>query len=209
MIKTKSSECRQKLNCELTMLDDFTELKGLIDKAIVDEPPQTLKDGGLIKPGFDAEVDEIKKASGEGKDWIAALEFEERKRSGIKSLKVGYTKVFGYYIEISNSNLTAVPANYIRKQTLVNAERFITPELKDKEAQVLGAQERLKELEYEVFCRVRDQAAKLISPLQKAAALIARLDVLPKLPSPITIVGRKLLMMEFIRLWIRVIRWLS
>jgi DNA mismatch repair protein MutS len=178
MIKTKSSECRQKLNCELTMLDDFTELKGLIDKAIVDEPPQTLKDGGLIKPGFDAEVDEIKKASGEGKDWIAALEFEERKRSGIKSLKVGYTKVFGYYIEISNSNLTAVPANYIRKQTLVNAERFITPELKDKEAQVLGAQERLKELEYEVFCRVRDQAAKLISPLQKAAALIARLDVL-------------------------------
>ena len=176
-IKAYSANAKAALNRELSLLGDFSELKSLIERAIVDNPPLTLKDGGLIKSGFNSEVDEIKKLTGSSKDWIAALEFEERKRSGIKSLKVGYTRVFGYYIEISNSNLSSVPANYIRKQTLVNAERFITPELKDKEAQILSAQERLNELEYEVFCQVRDEAAMQIVPLKSAAAILARLDV--------------------------------
>ncbi|MFH1683266.1 MAG: DNA mismatch repair protein MutS, partial [Candidatus Margulisiibacteriota bacterium] len=132
-----------KLKCQMTNvkcqmlkqiheLSDFGEVLDLISRAIVDDPPFVIKEGGLIKINYDPDLDEIKKAAREGKDWIAHLENEERKRTGIKSLKVGFTRVFGYYIEVTKSNLSQVPDNYIRKQTLVNAERFITPELKEK-----------------------------------------------------------------------------
>jgi len=150
----------------------------LISSAIVDGPPLTIKEGGLIKSGYDPEINEVKQAAREGKDWIAQLENEERKRTGIKSLKVGYTKVFGYYIEVTKSNLDQVPDNYIRKQTLVNAERFITPELKDKESLILNADERMKEMEYKVFCEVRSKVAAKTVELQTLANSLARIDVL-------------------------------
>ncbi len=154
------------------------QLVDLLSQAIVDEPPFALKDGGLIKDGFNAELDEIKKAAKEGKQWIAQLENEERRRTGIKSLKVGYTRVFGYYIDVTRSNLSQVPDNYIRKQTLVNNERFITPELKEKESLILNADERLKDMEYKVFCEVRSQVAEHTFELQKLAHVLAQIDVL-------------------------------
>lgn len=154
------------------------EVIELISNAIIDEPPLTIKEGGLIKSGYDPEINKVKQAAKEGKDWIAQLENEERKRSGIKSLRVGYTRVFGYYIEITKSNLSQVPENYIRKQTLVNAERFITPELKDKESLILNADERMKEMEYKVFCEVRSKVAEKTVQLQKLANSLAQIDVL-------------------------------
>jgi len=150
----------------------------LLIRAIVDDPPFTLKDGGLIKDGFNVELDEIKKSAREGKSWIANLENEERRRTGIKSLKVGFTKVFGFYIEVTKANLSQIPDNYIRKQTLVNCERFITPELKDKESLILNADERLKQMEYEVFCEVRSKIAESTAELQALAHVLAEIDVL-------------------------------
>src|SRR3989339_419350 len=150
----------------------------LLTKAITDDPPFALKDGGLIKDGFKPELDEVKKAAREGKSWIAQLENEERRRTGIKSLKVGFTKVFGYYIEVTQANLSQVPDNYIRKQTLVNCERFITPELKEKESFILNADERLKQMEYEVFCSVRSKVAESTAELQGLAQVLAEIDVL-------------------------------
>jgi len=154
------------------------EIIDLLSKSIVDDPPFIIKEGGLIKRGYNAELDELKKASGGGKQWIAELEASERKRTGIKSLKVGFTRVFGYYIEVTNSNLGEVPPDYIRKQTLVNAERFITPELKEKEALILNADERMKEMEYQLFCGVRSKVAEFTKQLQAVAAAIAQTDVL-------------------------------
>lgn len=153
------------------------EVVDIIKKAIVPDPPFILTEGGLIKEGYNAELDELKKATRGGKSWITELENRERARTGIKSLKVGYTKVFGYYIEVSNSNLSSVPAEYIRKQTLVNCERFITPELKDKEAFILNAEERLKDLEYKLFCDIRSQVAEYTKKMQAAARALAELDV--------------------------------
>jgi DNA mismatch repair protein MutS len=154
------------------------EITDLISKSIVDEPPFVIKEGGLIKTGFNPELDELKKAAGGGKQWIAELEAQERKRTGIKSLKVGFTRVFGYFIEVTNSNSEQVPPDYIRKQTLVNAERFITPELKEKESLILNADERMKELEYQLLCDIRKQVAAFTKQLQAAAATIAQTDVL-------------------------------
>ncbi|MFH1387661.1 MAG: DNA mismatch repair protein MutS [bacterium] len=154
------------------------QIINLISKSIIDEPPFVIKEGGLIKQGFNAELDELKKATSGGKQWIAELEVSERKRSGIKSLKIGFTKVFGYYIEVTNSNLNEVPPDYIRKQTLVNAERFITPELKEKEALILNADERMKELEYQILCDVRTQVAGFTKQLQAVAFALAQTDVL-------------------------------
>ena len=159
-------------------IPDFTEIFTLINRSIVADPPFALKEGGIIKEGYDLELDEIKRAAREGKDWIAKLENEERLKTGIKSLKVGYTKVFGYYIEVTNANLAQVPQNYIRKQTLVNCERFITPELKDKESMVLNADERLKEMEYKVFCDIRIKIAEQVRELQSLARVISQIDVL-------------------------------
>ncbi|MDD5593115.1 MAG: DNA mismatch repair protein MutS [Candidatus Margulisbacteria bacterium] len=154
------------------------EIIELISKAIVEDPPFVIKEGGLIKSGFNAELDELKKATGGGRQWIAELEASERKRTGIKSLKVGFTRVFGYFIEVTNSNADQVPPDYIRKQTLVNAERFITPELKEKESLILNADERMKELEYQILCDVRQQVSAYTKQLQAAAATIAQTDVL-------------------------------
>jgi DNA mismatch repair protein MutS len=154
------------------------EIIDLLTCAINPDPPFTLKDGGLIKDGFQKELDEIKQAAREGKNWIAGLENEERRRTGIKSLKVGFTKVFGYYIEVTKANLSQVPENYIRKQTLVNCERFITPELKEKESLILNADERMKQMEYEVFCDVRTKVAEYTAELQELAHVLAEIDVL-------------------------------
>jgi len=150
----------------------------MIDAAIVDEPPITIKEGGVIKTDFNDELKKIRSISTDGKDFILNLQESERKRSGIGSLKVGYTSVFGYYIEISKANLKSVPDDYIRKQTLVNAERFITPQLKEYETMVLNAQERLTKLEYELFCGVRDSLLPYIKAIQDASLKIARLDCL-------------------------------
>ncbi len=172
MAKVKS--CKLK---EINDLPDFSDVRELIEKAIADDPPFVLKEGGLIKPGYDAELDEIMNMAREGKDWIARLENEERQRSGIKSLKVGYTKVFGYYIEVTNSNLSQVPSNYIRKQTLVNCERFITPELKEKESMILNADQRMRDEEYRVFCGVRAETAEHTAELQELSRVLAQIDV--------------------------------
>src|SRR3989339_689797 len=158
-------------------LSDFEEIVTLLTCSIVEDPPFILKDGGLIKDGYNQELDEIKSAAREGKDWIAHLETEERKRTGIKSIKVGFTRVFGYYIEVTNSNLAQIPDNYIRKQTLTNCERYITPELKEKEALVLNADEKIKELEYNLFCEIREEVSKYTLRLQEIAHILAALDV--------------------------------
>ncbi|MCE5301176.1 MAG: DNA mismatch repair protein MutS, partial [Spirochaetia bacterium] len=150
----------------------------LIDSAIAAEPPISVKEGGMIRPDFSPELKELKEASSGGREWLAALQESERKATGISSLKVGYTSVFGYYIEVSKANLKSVPANYIRKQTMVNGERFITPELKEREALILGAQEKMTALEYEIFCGLRESLIKEIPALQEASARIAGLDCL-------------------------------
>ncbi len=157
--------------------DNLKEVCQLLEKAIADEPPLALKEGGLIKSGFNADLDELKSASVEGKNWIARLEEKEKVRTGINSLKVRYTSVFGYYIEISKANLDKIPKDYHRKQTLVNAERFITQELKDMEGKILGAQDKADRTEYELFDGIRSQVGKELSRLQRVARIIAELDV--------------------------------
>jgi DNA mismatch repair protein MutS len=139
----------------------------------------SVKDGLIIKDGYNETIDKLRSASRDGKDWIAKLEEKEREVTGIKSLKVGYNKVFGYYIEITRSNLNLVPEDrYIRKQTLANSERYITPELKEMESTILGAEEKVVQLEYEVFCGIRDTISKQIERIQKTAYAISNLDVL-------------------------------
>lgn len=162
----------------ISAIDDFSNLQALIETSIVDEPPLTVTDGDLIKPGYSSELDEIKDSIKEAKCWIANLENVEKERTGIKTLKVGYNKVFGYYIDISKSNLNLVPDNYIRKQTLVNNERYITPELKEKESLVLTAEAKINNLEYEIFKEIRSAIGPYISKLQKASKSVALLDVL-------------------------------
>jgi DNA mismatch repair protein MutS len=161
-------------------LSNFEGLFELIDQAIVDEPPIAIKNGGLIKSGYDLKLDEIKTASTDGKQWIASLEASERERTGIKNLKIGYNKVFGYYIEVTKGQMHLVKDEfgYDRKQTLTNAERFITPELKEKEALILGADEKLMALEYQIFTNVREEIKKSISAIQIAAKEVAKLDVI-------------------------------
>jgi len=158
-------------------IDELLDVSSLIEKSIDENAPVNLKEGGLIKKGFNPEVDELRQISGSGKDFIASLQARERERTGISSLKVGYNKVFGYYIEVTKPNLSQVPDYYIRKQTLVGAERFITPELKEYEAKVLGAEERLKDLEYEIFIRIRNDISKEAERLQMTSSAIAELDI--------------------------------
>ena len=153
----------------------------LIGAAIVPDAPLTIKDGGLIREGYNAELDELKYISKNGKSWIANFQAEEITRTGISSLKVGYNKVFGYYIEVTNTHKDSVPQAYIRKQTLKNAERFITSELKDYETKVLTADERAKDLEYDLFVQIRKQIAAFTPQLQKTSAAIAMIDVLSSL----------------------------
>lgn len=171
---TKSDLLRELFE-NLDVLEDIYEL---IDKTIVDEPPISVKEGGLIKLGFDEEVDKLKTATTDGKNWIIGLEAEEREKTGIKNLKVGFNKVFGYYIEVSKSNVSLVPDRYIRKQTLTNGERYITEELKNLENQILGAEEKVVNLEYNIFVEVRDKIEAQVERLQKSAEIVAMLDAL-------------------------------
>ncbi|KPU44848.1 DNA mismatch repair protein MutS [Oxobacter pfennigii] len=160
-------------------IDELIDVHELIEKSIIDNPPLSVKDGFIIKEGYDTEVDKLRRASKEGKDWIAALEAKEREATGIKSLKVGYNKVFGYYLEITNANKNMVPeGRYMRKQTLSNAERYITPELKEMESTILGAEEKLIQLEYQIFCKIRESISKNIQRLQRTSWAIANLDIL-------------------------------
>jgi len=158
-------------------LDPCTEVTTLISQAIVPEPPATLSAGGVIAPGFSSELDSVVNASRKAKEWVAGLERHERKRTGIKSLKVGYNKVFGYYIEVTKANLSKVPDDYVRKQTLVNAERFITPELKEHESLILNAEERRAELEGQIYRQVCEQVAAAASRMLSTAHALAELDV--------------------------------
>ena len=159
-------------------LDELNDIFELIDKSIVEDPPMTVKDGGIIKMGYDEEIDKLKTATTEGKNWIIKLEAEEKEKTGIKTLKIGYNKVFGYYIEVSKSFVSQVPDRFIRKQTLTNGERYITEELKTLENQILGAEEKVINLEYNEFVKIREEIAKNIKRLQKTAMVVSTLDVL-------------------------------
>jgi DNA mismatch repair protein MutS len=158
-------------------LDPCTEVITLVSQAIVPDPPATLSAGGVIAPAFSSELDSVVNASRQAKEWVAGLERHERKRTGIKSLKVGYNKVFGYYIEVTKANLNKVPDDYVRKQTLVNAERFITPELKEHESLILNAEERRAQLEAQIYRQVCEQVAAAASRILSAAHALAELDV--------------------------------
>jgi DNA mismatch repair protein MutS len=154
------------------------QLIELIGRAISDEPPLGVKEGGLIRDGFDANLDELRTAMRGGKDWIARMQQQEIETTGIGSLKVRFNSVFGYFIEVTKSNLEKVPAHYIRKQTIANGERFITPELKEMESKILGAEERSVKLEYELFLKVREQVLESLKAIQETASALAQLDVL-------------------------------
>ncbi len=161
-----------------TQIAEHPDLVELLGRAIVDEPPLTVKEGGLIRDGFDSGLDELRSAMRGGKDWIAKLQQDEMTKTGIQSLKVRFNSVFGYYIEITRANLDKVPAHYIRKQTIANGERFITPELKEMEGKILGAEERSMKLEYELFQHVREEVLGRLPEIQQTAAALAQLDVL-------------------------------
>lgn len=150
----------------------------LIGRAIADEPPLALKEGGIIRDGYSPELDELRRAGREGKDWVARLQQEEMQRTGIASLKIRFNSVFGYYIEVTKSNLDRVPPDYIRKQTVANGERFITPGLKEMESKILGAEERSVKLEYDLFLQVREQVLLRLRSIQESASALAQLDVL-------------------------------
>ena len=159
-------------------IDDLADIHGLIDLSILEEPALNLKDGGIIKEGYSEDVDRLKVAKKEGKQWLADLECEEKERTGITNLHIKYNHVFGYFIEVTNSNMDKVPEDYIRKQTLTNAERFSTPKLKELEDIILNSEERLVNLEYELFCDIREHIAGQIERIQKTARAIATLDAL-------------------------------
>jgi len=159
-------------------LDDLQEVAELIEDAVIETPPITLTEGGIFKDGYNEELDELRGISRDGKGWIARMEGQERQRTGISSLKVRYNQVFGYYIEVTNPNLDMVPEDYIRKQTLTNAERFITPQLKEYESKVLGAEERIKALEHELFRRIRERVAGHNRRIQGTASAVGELDAL-------------------------------
>ena len=157
-------------------LDSMDDVKELLDRAIVDEPPVSVKEGGVIREGYNSEVDELRKLSHGGKNMLADIENRERDRTGIKNLKIGYNRVFGYYIEVTNSYKQLVPLEYQRKQTLANAERYVTAELKELEEKILGAEEKSVALEYKLFCGIRELLERCIERLKNDSLLIARLD---------------------------------
>lgn len=158
-------------------IDLHKELSELLTKAIVDEPPFSIREGGMIRAGYSIELDELKSISRESRDWMTSFEIKQREVTGIKNLKVSFNKVFGYYIEVTKSNLQNVPDNFVRKQTLANAERYIVPELKEFENKILGAQERIEQLEYHLFNNLREQVRQHITTLQNTARVLADVDV--------------------------------
>lgn len=159
-------------------LDPLISLATILHRTLVDDPPVSAREGGIIRPGYDTKIDRLRELTQGGRQWVADLEGRERERTGIKSLKVGYNRVFGYYIEVTKANLDSVPPNYIRRQTLVGSERFITPELKEREGEILGAQERLTQLEYEAFQQLRHRVAAEAAAIRTTANAIACVDVL-------------------------------
>ena len=162
-------------------LDPLEELCDLVGRAIQEEPPLAMKEGGIIKDGYNEEVDRLRKAKSEGKNWLADLETKEREKTGIKNLRIRYNKVFGYYLEVTNSFKDLVPDYYTRKQTLANAERYIIPELKELEDTILGAEDKLYSLEYELYSDIRSRVAKDVVRVQKTAKAVAKLDVIASL----------------------------
>jgi len=181
MKKALSSSKEHYLKTVSGAISEFSLLKELIGKAIADNPPPGLRDGGIIRDGYHAEVDTLRNISTRGKDFIAGMELREKKRTGISSLKIGYNKIFGYYIEVTKTNLDMVPADYLRKQTLVSGERFITPELKEYENKVLGSEEKLKNLEQEVFHQVLAAVREESDQLLQTANTLAVVDFLTSL----------------------------
>ncbi|WP_026674204.1 DNA mismatch repair protein MutS [Alkalihalobacterium bogoriense] len=179
MIQTGKQVNNPYLNELMSTIDCCEELCDLLEQSIVEDPPFSIKEGGMIRTGYHRELDMYRDASLNGKSWIAELEQKERQETGIKSLKVGFNKVFGYYIEVTRANLHLLPeGRYERKQTLTNAERYITPELKEKEALILEAEEKMEQLEYELFLSIREEVKQYISKLQQIATSISTLDVL-------------------------------
>ncbi|MFT4144315.1 MAG: DNA mismatch repair protein MutS [Mobilitalea sp.] len=174
LIKELDAFLWREIHEELDVLEDISEL---ITKAIAEEPPINVKEGGIIKEGFHAEVDRLRLAKTEGKDWLMDLETKEREATGIKNLKIRFNRVFGYYLEVTNSYQNLVPSNWIRKQTLANAERYTTTELKELEDIILGAEDKLFSLEYDLFCEIRDQIALEVKRIQQTAKAIAKTDV--------------------------------
>lgn len=162
-------------------MDPLEDIYQLIDDAIVEDAPIAIKEGGIIKEGFNETIDSLKKAKTDGKNWLAALEEEDRERTGIRNLRIKYNKVFGYYFEVTNSYKDQVPEDYVRKQTLANAERYTTPRLKELEDNILNAEDKLFTLEYDLYCEIRDAIAREIERIQKTARAIARLDVFTSL----------------------------
>ncbi len=162
-------------------IDPLEDLFSLINAAIEEDPPILVREGGIIKDGFDETIDSLRKAKTEGKNWLAALEEEDRNRTGIKNLKIKYNKVFGYYFEVTNSFKNMVPEDYVRKQTLANAERYTTPRLKELEDTILNAEDKLSTLEYDLFCKIRDTIGGEIERIQRTAKAVARLDVFASL----------------------------
>lgn len=175
VLAATSSVMLQRIHSEIDELEDIC---ALIETSIVEEPPITIKEGNLIKLGYSEEIDTLKLATTQGKNWLVELEAKEREATGIKGLKVGFNKVFGYYIEVTKSNVSQVPERYIRKQTLTNGERYITEELKKLENQILGAEEKVIQLEYNAFVEIREKIEAHIQRLQKSATAVATLDVL-------------------------------
>ncbi len=175
------SDCASSRLQELAALNPLPEVHDLIEKAVNDDAPLTIKEGGIIKEGYNQEIDELKSLASEGKAWLVDFESREKERTSIRTLKVGYNRVYGYYIEVSNTGRSLIPPDYIRKQTLVNAERFITEELKNYEEKILGAREKLYELEYQSFLEIRDQLQRYIASLLDTAGAVAHIDVLASL----------------------------
>jgi DNA mismatch repair protein MutS len=176
-----SSTARTIRALSLELRDNIHEMPGLAEtlaKALLDDPPLALKEGGIFRDGYDPDLDELRRASRDGKNWISHLQEREIAATGIKSLKVRYNSVFGYFIEITKSNLANVPAQYTRKQTTVGGERFVTPELKEIEAKILGADERARQLEYQLFQTLREETLREMESIQRTAAAIAVLDVI-------------------------------
>ncbi|WP_406670816.1 DNA mismatch repair protein MutS [Methanolobus sp. ZRKC4] len=166
---------------QLSSFGELDDLAKLIDRAIVEEPPVSVRDGGMIKSGYNGKLDELLSMSKDGKHWIAQFQQKERERTGIKSLKVGYNKVFGYYLEVTKANISQVPDDYIRKQTMTNAERFYTPQLKERESEILSADDKAKALEYELLCEINSRVASHAQELQNTASMIGMMDVLANL----------------------------
>ncbi|WP_459910800.1 DNA mismatch repair protein MutS [Desulfotomaculum defluvii] len=190
LIHTALADCSSPLLKKVYAdFDTMSDLRQLLSSALAENPPVSLRDGGLIKDGFHAEVDQLRTAARDGKKWLAGLEAREKEKTGIKSLKVGFNKVFGYYLEVTRANLGMVPEYYQRRQTLANAERFITPELKEYESMILGAEDRLVELEYTLFVDIRTRIANEVNRIQHTAALISQIDVLISLAEVATKYG--------------------